>query len=75
MSMTNDFEEDLDGFPLENKENRPNLWLEHTAQSRQMYILKEVESHRRFHRFLKDRRPGSSRKTRASTEEQRTTSP
>ena len=36
---------------LKTKNNRPNLWLEHIAQSRQICIQQEVESQRRFHLF------------------------
>ena len=55
--MMNDHGEDLDDFPAETK-NRPNLWLEHVAQSRQINVQQELESQRRFHLFLMDRRPG-----------------
>ena len=35
--------EDLDDFPAETQKNRPNLWLEHIAQSRQINFQQEVE--------------------------------
>ena len=35
--------EDLDDFPAETKKNRPSLWLEHIAQSRQINIPQEVD--------------------------------
>ena len=38
------------------KKNRPNLWLEHVAQSRQINTQQEMESQRRFHLSLMDRR-------------------
>ena len=50
MSMMNDFEEDLEHFPAENRENRPNHWLEYIAKKQ------EVESQLRFHLFLMDQR-------------------
>ena len=43
---------------LRTKENRPNLWLDHIAQSRQIKKQQEVESQRRFHLSLMDRRLG-----------------
>ena len=58
----NDYEEDLDDFPAENRaekrENQPNHWLEHVAQSRQINFRQEVGSQPRFHLFLMDQRPG-----------------
>ena len=39
---------------LKTKNNQPNLWLEHIAQSRQINFQHEVESHRRFHLSLMD---------------------
>ena len=36
---------------LETKKNRPHQWLEHIAQSRQIYTQQRVESQRRFHLF------------------------
>ena len=44
MSVMNDYQEYLDDFLTENKENRPNLWLEHIAQSQQIYFQQDVES-------------------------------
>ena len=84
-SMMIDYEEDLDDLQLKTKKNRPDLWLEHIGQSRQISLQQEVESQRRFHLSLMDRRPGLSarsqsttgwilqclkQKTRSSTEEQ-----
>ena len=40
--MMNDYEEDLDDFPVENKERPAEIWLEHIAQSRQINIQQEV---------------------------------
>ena len=62
-----DYEEDLDDFQLKTKKNRPNLWLEHIGQSRQISLQQEVESQRRFHLSLVDRRPGSSTRSRSTT--------
>ena len=57
--MMNDYEEDLEGFPVENKE-KPAESVDHIAQSRQVDVQQEVESQRRFHLSLMDRRPGLS---------------
>ena len=48
MSVMSDSEEDLMASQLKTKKKRPNLWLKHIAQSRQIYIRQEVESQRRF---------------------------
>ena len=45
---------------LKTKQDRPNHWLEHIAQSRQINIQQEVESQERFHLFLMGQRPGLS---------------
>ena len=63
MSMMNDYEEDLDDFPAENKENPAESTVEASrAEStyKYRYIQQEVESQRRFHLSLTDRRPGAS---------------
>ena len=68
MSMMNDYEEDLDDFPSENREN--TAWiagLEHIAQSRQINVQQEVESQQRLHLFLMDQRPGLSTRSWSTT--------
>ena len=60
MSKMNDHEEDLDDFPAENK-GKPveSMVGPYRAESTDQYTA-EVESQRRFHLHLMDRRPGSS---------------
>ena len=60
MLMMNDYEEDLDDFPAENKEKRPNPPFEHISQSRQIHTQQEVEPQRKFHFSLMGRRAGFS---------------
>ena len=43
---------------LKTEKNRPNHWLEHIAQSRQLTTQEEVESQQRFRLFSMDQRPG-----------------
>ena len=66
MPMISDCEEDLDD-QKKTKTERPNLWLEHIAQSHLINGQQEVGSRRRFHHFLMDERPGLSMKSQLMT--------
>ena len=48
-SVNDDFEEDLDEFPVESKEKRPNLWLEHITQVDRSMDSRKRNQQRRFH--------------------------
>ena len=50
--MMSDYEDDLDDFPVEKETKRPNLRLEHIAQSRQINGQHELGSLQKFHHFL-----------------------
>ena len=58
MSMMSDYEEDLDDFPVENKDRAVESLV--GAYRRQVNGQQEVGSRRRFHHFSMDPRPGLS---------------